>query len=139
MRDLRPTALDQLGLIGAVTEFVRKFDDDLEISLDAAACPLQLPAAVEVATYRIVTEAVTNVVRHAGAERCWLTITAAAATAPSRSTSSTTASASATRSPTGVGWLAMRERAAELGGRVELRRLRPHGTHLHVELPAGLS
>ena len=77
VRNLRPTVLDQLGLLGAVTEFARQFDEDLDISLDLPPDPLQLPAAVEVATYRIVTEAVTNVVRHAGAERCWLTITAA--------------------------------------------------------------
>ena len=74
VRDLRPTALDQLGLVGAVAEFTRKFDGDLEIHLALPTEPVALPAAVEVAAYRIVTEAVTNVVRHARAERCWLTI-----------------------------------------------------------------
>ena len=76
VRDLRPTALDQLGLVGAVAEFTRTFGDDLEIHLALRAHPVELPAAVEVATYRIVTEAVTNVVRHARAARCWLTIAA---------------------------------------------------------------
>ena len=76
VRDLRPTALDQLGLMEALTEFVRKYNDDLEIHLVLPEAPVALPAAVEVATYRIVTEAVTNVVRHAGASRCCLSITA---------------------------------------------------------------
>ena len=65
VRDLRPTALDQLGLVDAVAEFTRTFGDDLEIHLALPTGPVELPAAVEVATYRIVTEAVTNVVRHA--------------------------------------------------------------------------
>ena len=74
VRDLRPTALDQLGLVGALAEFTRKFDGDLEIHLALPADADPLPAAVEVAVYRIVTEAVTNVVRHAIAARCWLTM-----------------------------------------------------------------
>ena len=72
VRDLRPTALDQLGLVGAVAEFTRKFAGDLDIQLSLPSAPAPLPAAVEVAVYRIVTEALTNVVRHAHAERCWV-------------------------------------------------------------------
>ena len=138
VRNLRPTVLDQLGLLGAVTEFARQFDEDLDISLDLPPDPLQLPAAVEVATYRIVTEAVTNVVRHAGAERCWLTITAAAANGTVDIDVVDDGVGISDPVATGVGLAAMRERAAELGGQVELRRLLPHGTHLHVELPAGV-
>ena len=74
VRDLRPTALDQLGLIDAVGEFTRTFGDDLEFHLTMPTAPVELPAAVEVAAYRIVTEAVTNVVRHAQAAQCWLSI-----------------------------------------------------------------
>ena len=74
VRDLRPTALDQLGLVGALAEFTRKFDGDLEIHLSLPTDGDPLPAAVEVAVYRIVTEAVTNVVRHANAASCWLTM-----------------------------------------------------------------
>ncbi|MEP7202418.1 MAG: histidine kinase, partial [Ilumatobacteraceae bacterium] len=62
VRDLRPTALDQLGLFDAVGEFTRTFGDDLEFHLTMPSTPVELPAAVEVAAYRIVTEAVTNVV-----------------------------------------------------------------------------
>ena len=65
VRDLRPTALDQLGLVGAVAEFTRTFGDDSRSTSPCRPAPVELPAAVEVATYRIVTEAVTNVVRHA--------------------------------------------------------------------------
>ena len=155
VRDLRPTALDQFGLVGAVAEFARRFDDDLEIHLTLPAEPVVLPAAVEVATYRIVTEAVTNVVRHADAHTCWLSITASG---PRRSGPDHVGRDGV--GPNGVGMVsidvvddglgldgerpgvgltAMHERAAELGGCVELRPLRPHGTHVHVELPAGVA
>ncbi|HEX6786673.1 MAG TPA: histidine kinase, partial [Acidimicrobiales bacterium] len=76
VRDLRPTALDQLGLVGAVAEFAHGFDDALQVHLELPRPDLALPAAVEVAVYRIVTEALTNVVRHAEAARCWLRIEA---------------------------------------------------------------
>jgi DNA-binding NarL/FixJ family response regulator len=73
-RHLRPTALDELGLLGAVAEFARRFSGDLDIDVVLPEAPVALPAVVEVAVYRIVTEAITNVVRHAGATRCSLTI-----------------------------------------------------------------
>jgi two-component system NarL family sensor kinase len=94
-----------------------------------------LPAAVEAATYRIVTEAVTNVVRHAQAARCWLTI----------STGSTVdidvvddGIGVVDPVPLGVGWTAMHERADELGGSVRITSREPHGTHVRVRLPVAL-
>ncbi len=135
VRDLRPTALDQLGLIGALAEFTRAFGDDLQIVLSLPAGPVELPAAVEVAIYRIVTEAVTNVVRHAGAARCWLTI--AAGTTVEIDVVDDGTGIDAGRDA-GVGLTAMRERAAELGGSVQLLPNSPCGTRVHIRLPAAL-
>jgi signal transduction histidine kinase len=135
VRDLRPTALDQLGLLDAVAEFTRNFADELDIEVSMPTEPLDLPAAVEVATYRIVTEAVTNVVRHAQAARCWLTITAGDAVDIDVVDDGVGVGGGV---PAGVGWTAMRERAAELGGSVQVTAHDPHGTHVHVRLPAVL-
>jgi nitrate/nitrite-specific signal transduction histidine kinase len=135
VRDLRPTALDQLGLLGAVAEFTRGFGDAVEIHLVLPVEPVELPAAVEVATYRIVTEAVTNVVRHARAARCWLTIT----TGPSVVIDVVDDGVGiAVGERHGVGITAMHERAAELGGSMRLLPNRPCGTRVHVLLPAAL-
>ncbi|MGD8751224.1 MAG: ATP-binding protein, partial [Anaerolineales bacterium] len=74
---LRPPALDQLGLVEAVRDFVRQKGEakstwhvlmvDITSSLDGLPV---LPAVVEVNAYRIVLEALSNVIRHAQAERC---------------------------------------------------------------------
>ena len=69
---LRPPALDELGLAGACTQAVERLTAgaDLAVSVHASDDLPALPAAVEVAAYRIVVEAVTNTVRHARARRC---------------------------------------------------------------------
>jgi signal transduction histidine kinase len=135
VRDLRPTALDQLGLVGAVAEFTRGLGDAVEMHLTLPDRPVELPAAVEVATYRIVTEAVTNVVRHARAARCWLTIDAGPSVVIDVVDDGVGIPSGEQR---GVGLTAMHERAAELGGSVRVRPNHPSGTHVHVMLPAAL-
>jgi two-component system NarL family sensor kinase len=133
VRDLRPTALDQLGLIGAVAEFARRFGDDIDISVELPPANVELPAAVEVAVYRIVTEALTNVVRHAHAARCWLSISAGATVEIDVVDDGVGIDE---RGDHGVGLTAMRERVDLLGGDVRFVRDVLTGTHLHVCLPA---
>jgi len=135
VRDLRPTALDQLGLTGAVAEFSRRFAGDLDIRLSLPDAPAPLPAAVEVAAYRIVTEALTNVVRHAHAGRCWVRIVT---DDPVEIDVIDDGIGIDHQRSDGVGLTAMRERAAELGGAVEVVRGPRSGTHLHIRLPAAL-
>lgn len=77
--DLRPPALDELGLVSAIREHATRTADvsGLQVVVDVPVSLPPLPAAVEVAAYRIVLEAVTNVVRHAAAQRCivWIQVT----------------------------------------------------------------
>ncbi len=80
--ELRPPALDELGLVGALREQAARLSaggDGLSVTVEAPDLP-PLPAAVEVAAYRIATEALTNVSRHAGAHRCLVELTLAGAT-----------------------------------------------------------
>jgi two-component system, NarL family, sensor kinase len=64
--DLRPPALDDLGLAGAIAAHADRLGVELRLEADLPA----LPAAVEVAVLRTAVEAVTNAVRHGGARRC---------------------------------------------------------------------
>jgi signal transduction histidine kinase len=132
-RDLRPTALDELGLVGAITEFTRRFGDELDIELSLTRCPSHLPAVVEVAVYRIVTEAITNVVRHARARRCAVSV---AADQDVEIDVVDDGIGIDGRLCDGVGLTAMRERAIALGGVMRLEPAMPRGTHLQVRIPA---
>src|SRR5215212_8615841 len=68
---LRPPALDELGLVGALREgAIQHGTAGLRISIESSGELSRLPAAVEVACYRIAQEAVANVVRHARASHC---------------------------------------------------------------------
>ncbi len=71
--NLCPPALDELGLLPALQEQARRYQSEgLQISIEAPQSLPPLPAAVEVAAYRIAQEALTNVVRHANAQCCLL-------------------------------------------------------------------
>ena len=117
VEDLRPPALDELGLVEALrqrTEQLRwRADGGLLTTTVTAPDRLPtLPAAVEVAAYRIVTEALTNIVRHSDAGRARVTV----AVGPALVVQIDDDGSNAAAWTPGVGLQAMRERALELGG-----------------------
>ena len=117
---LRPPALDDLGLVGSLREqsarlALRPDGGGVAVSLDAPASLPALPAAVEVAAYRIVIEAMTNAVRHSGASRIEVTLALTGGAGLSIEVRDDGTGPPAGWQP-GVGVTSMRERAAELGG-----------------------
>jgi len=117
VHDLRPPALDELGLVGAL----RRHADQLgtgtpAVDVDAPDELPPLPAAVEVAAYRIGAEALTNAVRHAGAAHVALRIAVADALELEVRDDGRTGDVWAP----GVGLTSITERAAELGGSVRV-------------------
>ena len=131
--DLRPPALDELGLISALREQLTTYQaNGLQISLEAPGQLPPLPAAVEVAAYRIVQEALTNVVRHASARSCRITIKVDEALEIAV-VDDGIGLPSEVRA--GVGLTSMRERAAELGGTFTIERQPAGGTRLLARLP----
>jgi signal transduction histidine kinase len=118
---LRPPALDELGLLGALRECAARFDSSaaggLVVTVRSPQRLPALPAAVEVATYLIVNEAVTNVVRHARARHCQVQL------ALDGGLHVTVTDDGVGLGPgwrPGVGTGSMAERAAELGGTLRI-------------------
>ncbi len=139
--DLRPPALDELGLVGAIRErgvqqsAPAERDDTQGLRIDVSA-PDSLPplsAAVEVATYRIVQEALANVARHAHAHRCHVRLSCEEELLQVEVTDDGTGLP--TGYHVGVGLLSMRERAEELGGMCEVSRVQEGGTRVWACLP----
>jgi signal transduction histidine kinase len=110
---LRPPALDELGLVGALREMHAQGPISVTISADEPFP--ELPAAVEVAAFRIITEAVNNALRHAKATRCSVRLHVNGAL----ELEVLDDGLSVDHWRPGVGLTSMRERAAELGGTCE--------------------
>ena len=131
---LRPPALDDLGLISAINVQAAQYTTDrLAVQVDLPEQIPALPAAVEVAAYRIVQEALTNVVRHAQATTCVLSL--AIKDMVHLEIHDDGQGIAETRRA-GVGLNAMHERAAELGGTCSIQSAPGDGTHIYVTLPA---
>lgn len=129
--DLRPPALDELGVVGAL----RQRADALGLAAAVTGTDdVRLPAAVEVAVYRIGSEALHNVARHAGAPEVEVEVVRAEPDVLLR-VRDHGRGMSPGRSP-GVGLAAMRERADELGGSVTVGRAPGGGTEILARLPA---
>ena len=139
---LRPPALDDLGLLGALRETAEQFGaKGLSVSVEGpeGGCLPPLSAAVEVAAYRITQEALTNVARHAGAKTCTVRFEIEEAGVlrievrdDGRGIPAPQAR-SAVRA--GVGLTSMRERASELGGSLIVEPLPEGGTRVRARLP----
>jgi signal transduction histidine kinase len=137
---LRPPALDDLGLLGALRESAAQYGaKGLDVSVEAPESLPPLSAAVEVAAYRIAQEALSNVARHAEADACTVSLDTDASSVlclevrddgcgipDLRENSSIRA---------GVGLTSMRERAGELGGSLLIEPLPEGGTRVRASLP----
>jgi len=133
--DLRPPALDDLGLVEALRRLAERYGSEggqLRVSVEAPEDLPDLPAAVEVAVYRITQEALTNVVRHARARTCLvrlavngdvvLEIVDDGVGIPKERSA-------------GVGLSSMHERASELGGSCLVHSVPKGGSRVLARLP----
>jgi signal transduction histidine kinase len=133
---LRPPALDELGLLGAVQSRAAALAGELEIDVNGSILPTPLPAAIETAAYRIAVEAMTNAVRHSDGTRCTVSILVGDE-AVELSVRDDGGGLKPDRTP-GVGLRSMRERAAEVGGTLTVRSPPEGGTVVSARLPLSL-
>lgn len=138
LRGLRPPALEEVGVVAAIRAHLRSAlaDTGLEVELDAAPVEDVLSGDAKLALYRIVQEAISNVLRHAEADRVSIHIATAdgkvVATVADDGRGFDVAKAAGGR---GLGILGMQERALLLGGRVSVKSERDDGTRVRIELP----
>jgi two-component system, NarL family, sensor kinase len=131
--ELRPPALDDLGLVPAIRAYAARFDrTELRVTVEATEPMPGLPAAVEVAAYRIVQEALTNVVKHARATSATIGLRVNGGLVV---TVEDDGIGIADVYEPGVGLGSMRERAEELGGTLLVERMRDGGTRVTATLP----
>ena len=143
VHDLRPPALDELGIVGAIKERINDMNPKniankqrIEIEFLPAELPV-LPAAVEVAAFRIVTEALVNVVKHSQGTKCQiiLYVNEQQETLELEIIDNGIGiPVSSVTLANGIGLHSMKERAYELGGEWKMERLEK-GTRICASLP----
>jgi signal transduction histidine kinase len=132
--NLRPPALDELGMLPAIQEQASQSSaGGLQVSVHAPDQMPPLSAAVEVAAYRIVMEALTNVERHAHARHCRISLSV---NDQVRIEVEDDGVGLLPNHRPGVGIASMRERVAELGGSCTIESPAGGGTRVLAILPA---
>lgn len=138
--NLRPATLDDLGLVPALSQLAGRFHDEsgVEVALDAPS-ELRLSPHLETAMYRIAQESLTNVRKHAGAQRASVSLGARSGvvtlTVSDDGCGFDAEALAASRSQTSFGLAGMRERVELVGGRLAVRSAPGRGTTLTVEVP----
>jgi signal transduction histidine kinase/HAMP domain-containing protein len=140
--ELRPSALDDLGLTMAIDWYAKDYlaNHGIEVEIEVAGDEVKLPSYTETMLFRIVQEALTNIVKHAAASRVTVKVEFAADTVVAQVTDdgagfdvdSAMGSGGMRRN---LGIHGMTERATLLGGRFAIRSRRGEGTRLRVEVP----
>jgi len=134
---LRPSALDDLGLVAALRTLVEDFSSRtrLQVALAIEGVNRRFPSDVEVAIYRAVQEALTNVARHAQASEAVVRVEQA--NGQVHVTVEDNGRGMTADAAPHLGWLGMRERVSALGGRLDVGRAGAGGVRLDAWIPLG--
>ena len=138
--DLRPTLLDDLGLAAAVDWYVKTFLARASVRAEVKAAGLErhLPQKVEIALYRIIQEAVSNVIKHAFARKCTVTLTCANGTVEAAIEDDGKGFDGKRVTSPGeehLGIAGMRERARSLNGQFSIQSRAGEGTRVQIRIP----
>ncbi len=141
--DLRPPALDHLGLVAALESYCRAFEQrsGIKVRVSANGLRSRLPFDVETALYRICQEALTNVSKHAEATKCTLRLDHArdairlTVQDDGRGFDAATLAQPNGGTVRGIGILSMERRAEDLGGDFRIESNPGEGTAILVAVP----
>jgi signal transduction histidine kinase len=134
--ELRPKALDDFGLVPAVERLTSTFAEQtgIEAQLESRLPDGRLPNEVETVLYRVVQEALTNIVKHARAQRVSVVLQTKPSTVTAVIEDDGRGFPTGETSSEGIGLIGMRERVGLVGGRLEVESS-PSGTTIVVEVP----
>lgn len=150
-QQFRPRILDDLGLRAALEWHARLFQRQTNVhaSVEVSLPQDRLPIELEIAVFRIVQEALTNVARHAGCTEASVTVTYGLATGPSAGDGKLLVDImdrghgfdleAVLASRTSIGLTGLTERVTLAGGNVEIFSRLGQGTRIHAEFPLGLA
>ena len=135
--ELRPAALDDFGLVPAVTRLTDTFREQtgMHVELEARLSEERLPPEVETALYRIVQEALTNVVKHSGATRVSVLLTERDHAVAAMVEDDGMGFEIDRVREDGLGLVGMRERIGLVGGRLQVESSAGAGTTVVAEVP----
>ena len=136
IEDLRPSALDQLGLPIALEILGREFGERSGLQVHLALQPVALGPAAEIAAYRLVQEALTNAAKHARARQLWVTLQAAEEGVELGVRDDGAGFDTRLAPPGTYGLAGMRCRVEAEGGTLVVDAAPGHGTHLIATFPA---
>ena len=134
--ELRPTALDDFGLVAALERLVETWAEQTQIRVELeAGLSGRLGPEIETALYRIVQEALTNIVKHARASRVSIVLSDRGGAVTVVIEDDGIGFAPDGVREAGLGLVGMRERVALVGGRLRVESRAGAGTTLLVEVP----
>ena len=135
--ELRPSALDDFGLVAALERLAASISEQtgIEIDFEPALTTERLPDEVETALYRIVQESLTNVVKHAKARNVSILLSRKPGAVKAVVEDDGRGFDPARDTGDGFGLVGMRERLALLGGRLEVESSEGAGTTVAAEVP----
>ncbi|HEY7974804.1 MAG TPA: sensor histidine kinase [Ktedonobacterales bacterium] len=142
--DLRPSALDDLGLLPALRWYIKEYQQNcgVEVEMTATGLKERLPADHETALYRVIQESLTNTAKHAHARKAWVSITQEGGTVrvTMRDDGRGFDAPTVLRTPwqdRGLGLAGMQERVLLLNGSIKIESREGEGTRIEIAMPVG--
>jgi len=138
--DLRPAALDDLGLVPALQNYAERFSENwpTKVTVSVDGLRRRLPADVELVLYRVVQEALTNVAKHSAAPQACVSLSRSRNEVTLRIQDNGVGFEPADKSEsngTGLGLFGIRERLALVGGDVQIESVKGQGTTITAHAP----
>ncbi len=135
IEDLRPSALSNLGLVATLEIQAREFAERSGIEVVCALEPVQLEASAELVVYRLVQEAITNIIKYARASHVWVTLAERDGQVEVSVRDDGTGFNTFARTSSAYGLVGMRYRVEAEGGTLSVESTPGLGTSIRAKLP----